>query len=112
MEKMEKIEKRVYIDEIDISEFEGSLDDIINKIENYKSDEYSAITVNHDTGTDDYGEIYACVTFYGSRLETDAEFELRMNTLAKKELDKYLAKQAEEIKEKELYIKLKQKYES
>jgi len=108
---MEKQQKKINLGSIDINNLTGNLNDIINLISGFQTGEYENIEVFSEIEDDGDGA-YGYLQFYGSRLETDAELQQRMDDIAKQDLAKFLANQAKEIKEKEMYLQLKQKYEN
>lgn len=100
--------------EINIYDFEGSLDHAIALLENLRPDEEDGYTnVRVVVDADFYSEEdgYAILTVKADRDETDAEVNKRLELHSKMELDKYMKTQKAIEDEKAKYLELKNKYE-
>lgn len=100
--------------EIDIYDFEGSLDNAISQLESLRPNEkdgYSNVRVVADTSFYDGDDGYAILTIKADRDETDEEVDRRIERYNKAELDKYLKLQKAKEDEKAKYLELKEKYE-
>lgn len=118
METLEQVRERrnkiVRLGEIDYHEFEGTLDEAIDLLENLRPDEESGFTdlrVTVETDFGDYDDGYAILIINGHRPETDEEIEVRVDAHSKEELRKYLKEQEKIEGEKLTYLQLKEKYE-
>lgn len=90
--KYEKQLKRIPIDSIDISEFEGNLEDVMERLSGFRDKQYSRIDIIPCVDDGEDGP-YCYIDIIGNRMETDEEFEKRKDEVAKKELYKYIAQQ-------------------
>lgn len=118
METLEEIQKRRIkteeFGEIDIYDFEGSLDHAIAQLEALRPDEdegYTNVRVVVDTNFYDDGDRYAILTVKGDRQETDEEIQVRVDDFNRKQLQKFLKDREEAEQEKRTYLQLKEKYE-
>lgn len=65
--KLTRETKTIYL-----SDFEGKIDDMISQLQDWKNDGWEGLD-------SDYGYEISCYELYRNRLETDAEYNLRMH---------------------------------
>ncbi len=113
--------KKIYIREeikfknfyLDLEFFEGEIKDIIKRLENIEDkienpDIYESFSIEIMNGR------YGCgndVFLYGSRIETDEELQKRINRMREIKENQEKQQIEQENRQKELYLKLKEKYE-
>ena len=104
-----KIDKKVYIKSIYKYEFENTIDNIITFLNSLKKDysQYSNLRLVDDDGL---------LELYGTRLETDSEFKVRIERERKIQEENRLRnqkqKEMQEKSEYKLFLRLKKKYEN
>lgn len=118
METLEEIQKRRIkteeFGEINVYDFEGSLDHAIAQLESLRPDEnegYTNVRVIVDTNFYNDEDGYAILTVKGDRQETDKEIQVRIDAYNKQQLQKFLKDREEAEQEKRTYLQLKEKYE-
>lgn len=88
LDNMERQQKKITIESIDLYDFEGSLDRAIAMLTEIKnnSKEFNNLSVSVEIANED-DESYALVNIKGSREENDKEYDDRVNKVLKKELN-------------------------
>jgi len=107
--------KREIVKRLQMIDFEGEVEEVLytlqSLVESYKKQDYLRFHIIYGYGNGDVSDEYY---LFGTRLETDKEFEKRLakekkeRAAKKTKVDK--RKKEEEQKEKELYKKLHDKY--
>lgn len=106
----EKNFSRHCLEELDIELLNGPLETLQERVDNYfnhiNKDEYEELYLTTDVYYDN-----AVIYLYGTRLETDKEFQKRIKH-QEKVLEQYnKSKKKQEEKERKEYERLKKKYE-
>ena len=100
---------------IDDAEFEGSIDTIIDTLQSLKEDfkdkNYNYLWLDKETSYGYYNDMDVSYTLYGSRKETDKEYDARMAKNKKALNVVKINKQKKLEKERKEYERLKKKFE-
>jgi len=108
---LEKVEVYESLDDISNDEIEGNLDEFIERLNNLKSDRFTRYVIA-DNSNYDGEDSYGAIEIKGIRLETDEEFQERMDLVAQDQLEEYNAQQKKELDQRKLYEELKQRFEN
>lgn len=111
--KQTKIES-VNCPELDIDTFNGSLDEVIDNLIKIKSkyiQQYQTLDLIVEQEEEYYDHSHLSIKLRGERLETDKEYNHRITIEERNEVQLNIVKAVEEQNERELYRKLKEKYE-
>lgn len=110
---MKQIKKGITFTDITLDYFDGdTLDDFIEFIQDFKESvsknfpQYSNVKITLRTGV-----YYTYIQVWGDRLETEEEYQERINKKLRTEEYKRKQKYLRDLQEKKLYLKLKEKYE-
>jgi hypothetical protein len=116
MKDMERKEIRVELGEVDSSCFAGTIDGAIDRLMALKEkhSDCSILDISFDVGYGYYDSTFVRVSLSGIRMETDVEFQKRINDLKKaKEAAKkrkITMSQRQEEKDRKEFERLKAKY--